>query len=107
VGRSAAVERRSHRARDIDAREFAFVGGRAAHIRDALGFVGGGIAGARENSVIDGRAGQRSFGSLQTRGFLGRGADDDARGLDRRAFGLERNRDAERRPVLGRAGGDL
>ena len=39
--------------------------------------------------------------------LLGRGADHDARGFDRRAVGLERDRDAERRPVLGRAGGDL
>src|SRR5262249_56113118 len=86
VGRSAAVERRSDRAGDIDAREFAFVSGRAAHVRDALGFVGGGIAGAREGSVIDGRADKRSFRGLEAHGLLGRGADDDARALDRPPF---------------------
>src|SRR6516164_3475414 len=85
---SRGSERLAHRARDIDAREFAFVGGRAAHVRDALGFVGGGVAGARESSVIDGRARQRSFRTLEPRSLLGGSADDDARGLDGRAFGL-------------------
>src|SRR5262249_34002953 len=64
VGRSVAVERLAHRARHEDAREFTLVGGRAAHVRDALAFVGGGIARARESPLIAGRGRQRAFAVL-------------------------------------------
>ena len=41
------------------------------------------------------------LGAGETRSaLLGRGADHDARGLDRRAFRCDRDRDAERRPVV-------
>src|SRR5262245_32344433 len=86
---------------DIDAREFALVGGRTAHVRDALGLVRRRVAGARERLLIDRHARKQPFHGLETRRLLGRGADDDARGLDRLAFGLERDRNAERGPVLG------
>ena len=49
---------RSARA-DIDAHELTLVGGGAAHVRDALDFLGRGIAGARERLLVDRCAGKQ------------------------------------------------
>ena len=47
------------------------------------------------------------LGGLEPRRLVGRGAGDEARRLDRLAVAVDHGGDAERRPVVGRAGGDL
>ena len=104
---SACSEALPHCAAHIDANELALVGGRAADVGNALGLGGRGFPGTRERRVVHAGAGEHLLGALEADRLLGRGADDDACRLDVGAVGLERDRDPERRPVLGRAGGDL
>ncbi len=100
---SVRIDRLPYRPADIDADQLALVGRGAAHVGDAFGFVGGRITGAGQRLVVDGRADERLLRGLQAGRLLGRGADHHARRLHGRALGLERDGDAERRPIVGRA----
>ena len=106
--RQALVKGLAHGAADIDAKQLAFVGGRAAHVRDALGLRRPRHRRRARGSLSSTVAPASTFSALLRRMAFSVAALTTTRAdLTAGPSAIERDRHAERRPILGRAGGDL